>query len=119
MKLAIKEKIKFLMFNLLAPGIGHCVLHKWVRGIVMLLLTVGSLIWLIVAFAQNIIGSYYSIMNDTPIKFNLFNLLAPIILFFIVQIYSLLDIIFFCKIPEKSDTEHSLFESKMSQEPQE
>ena len=111
MKPAVYKKVKYIMMNLFAPGLGYCALHKWIRGVSMLLLTGGSLVWLIIAFSQNIIGIYYSFMNDTPVKFSLSGLLAPIVLFFLLQGSCLLDILFFCKMPESRDGKDDIVKS--------
>ena len=99
------KKIKALMANVISPGAGHFVLKKWIRGGLFTFLTIGSIIWLIWAFAICIIGLYMKAAKGGDVSFNYIYLAIPFFAVFIIWIYSYVDLFFFCKVPEKEENE--------------
>ena len=98
----MSRKIRYVAANIIAPGVGHFAMKKWLRGLVYLLGTVICLVWLIVSFVQNVIGMYYKAMDSNDIAFDnpvtfLISLLAPIAALCLVWAFSYIDIFFFCK----------------------
>lgn len=99
------QKIKALFANVVAPGAGHFVLKKWLRGSLFLLAAIAVVIWLFWAFATDIIGNYSRVADGGDIKFDAMDLVRPFIAIFVLWVYTYLDLLFFCKTGTAENSE--------------
>lgn len=101
----MKGKGKAIFANLLAPGFGHLVLKKWLRGLLFFLGTLLAVAWVIASFAIFIIGAYSRAAQGEDITFNIMHIFSPLIVVFIIWIGSYVDLICFCKVEAKEKKE--------------
>jgi len=101
------NKVKALLANFIAPGIGHFVLKKWIRGVLFLLSSIGIIIWLLCIFVSSILENYQRVADGKGLESNLVQLFLPFVAITILWIYTYIDLIFFCKVinpPETKET---------------
>jgi len=101
------KKIKYLAANLIAPGIGHFAMKRWIQGLIYFLGAIGCLVWLVIAFVKKIIVLYNSTMETPDSSFDglsvLIALLLPIGSLIAIWLISFIDLCFFSAIPEKNE----------------
>ena len=91
-----KQKIKYIVANLIAPGVGQLLMKKWFRGSIQLLGSITCVIWMLVAFVDIMVDNIYRAMDGTKIHTSLYDLFIPMVVLIIWWIYSYIDLIFFC-----------------------
>jgi hypothetical protein len=102
----MSKKIKYLVANLVAPGIGHFAMKKWIRGVIYFFGAAACIIWLIIALAIKIKSLYYSNMDTPDSAFSgqgMLIALLPAGALFLLWFFSYIDLCLFCKIPIKTD----------------
>lgn len=95
------KKLIYIAANIMAPGMGHFAMKRWKRGLFYFLGTALCLVWLIIAFKQNVIPLYYGNVetNDSVYDFKRFllEMLLPIVAIFLIWLCSYIDLFFFSK----------------------
>ena len=95
----LNYKHKALIANIIYPGAGYWLLKKWIRALIAIIATLATTIWLLVIFANMIIGAYYQIQNNQDFSYNYIYFLFPFLTFFILWTITYIDIIFYCSHP--------------------
>ena len=99
----MKNKFYYAGLNLIAPGFGQLVAKRYVRGLLFAILSVGAILW----FAWEVVMPFMDFYNGDPLtselpKMNTVHLVAPVLLFLIVLMWSIIDMMFEDK--KKEDT---------------
>ncbi len=91
----MKNKFYYVGLNLIAPGLGQLSAKRYIRGAVLAILAIGSILW----FAWEVIMPFIKFYNGDPLEselpeMNFINLLYPVLLFLIVLAWSIIDMFF-------------------------
>lgn len=100
-----KNKIYYLGLNLIAPGVGQFALKYYLKGVLMCILAIFSLIFSTFVIIQPLYENIKNLISGNDLK-ELVNINIPLLLFSflilaLIWIWSFADIIFFCAVPEK------------------
>lgn len=69
----MKDKIKNLALNLVAPGIGQFGAGRWIRGSIMLTTGIACTLWFIWEVVYPLYQNMQNALNDRDVDFRLFN----------------------------------------------
>lgn len=91
------KKIKYLLANLMAPGIGLFAMKRWIRGIIYFFSAASCFLWMVISFSGVMIGNLYNAMEDKELDSNSLGIFLPMFLFVSIWMISYIDLLFFCK----------------------
>lgn len=91
----MKNKYFYIGLSLVAPGMGQLSAKRYIRGIIQLLGAIGAIFWLAAKVILPFIEFYTGdIINSELPKICFSSLLAPILLFFAILAWSIIDLMF-------------------------
>jgi TM2 domain-containing membrane protein YozV len=96
----MKNKFFYIGLSLVAPGMGQLSAKRYVRGIIQILASIGAVLWL----AAEVVLPFWKfytgdIVNNKLPEIKFISMLMPILLFFAILAWSIIDLMFgFSKI---------------------
>jgi L-cystine uptake protein TcyP (sodium:dicarboxylate symporter family) len=96
-----KGMTKYIILNLMAPGIGQLALKKIVRGTLQFSASVFAVLWLVVVFGNEVRTIWDHAVNGGDITMHWRRFLYPTLLLTLTWILSFIDLLLFCSPPER------------------
>ncbi|MCK5844327.1 MAG: hypothetical protein KAG97_06440 [Victivallales bacterium] len=96
-----KGMTKYIVLNLMAPGIGQLALRKFIRGTLQFAVAIFAMLWLVVVFGNEIRTIWSNAVDDGgDITMHWCHFIAPLVLLTGIWIFSFIDLLLFCKPPK-------------------
>lgn len=92
---------KYIILNLMAPGIGQMALKKYIRGVLQFVAAIFAILWLVVVFANEITRCWRNAVNGGDMVLHFWPFVYPILLLTVTWILSFVDLLLFCKPPKR------------------
>ena len=93
--------IKYIILNLMAPGIGQMALKKYIRGVMQFAAAIFAMIWLVVVFGDEVKRCWNNAVNGGDMMMHWRPFLYPMLLLTVTWILSFADLLLFCKPPKR------------------
>jgi TM2 domain-containing membrane protein YozV len=91
----MKNKFFYIGLSLILPGMGQITAKRYVRGILQAFGAVAAILWLAAEVILPLVKFYSGdILNNELPEINFISLLMPIILFFAILAWSIIDLMF-------------------------